>query len=70
MQLHDNWTRNQFLRPTTCRRVGPGLVGQYTAPHLCEHPIEARVWPDIARRVARCHDCGMYLLFSGKWELA
>jgi hypothetical protein len=59
-------------RPTWDRSRGreqyvPGPVGIYTPPDDCDHPETARVTAGWPGKVARCHDCGLYLGRDGQW---
>lgn len=60
-------------RPDTvppARREGEWGGGHHADPDVCEHPVEARVWPHNSWTIARCRDCGSHLTKSRAWVVA
>jgi hypothetical protein len=78
----DNWNRrSRPLVPDyrthpgrTIDRQPRGLIlpvlGEFCDPADCEHPVSARVWPDIAGFVAKCRNCGLHVDLRDEWRIA
>lgn len=65
---HPDYERADRSRRRQRHQIGP--IGEYARPAECDHPVEARVWPDVRPYVARCHNCGLQMTRAGVWMYA